>query len=570
MKNLFLTLSTILFSFFPFGAADAATLYFVPESGEFRAGQDIVVEFKADSDGQAFNAAQASVQFSKDTLQVKAIDYSPTSSIFNFWLENPAFSNTDGNISFIGGTTNGISGKSIPLLKIIFVAKGAGEAALTLSDTAITASDGSGTNILETMRPAIFKIVPETVTPQPVLPVPVRIERTPVAATRLPTAPVLSVPLYSDSSQWHNLISDFLVQWTLPADISGISTALNDNPQFVPQAASEGLFDSKMFRGLKNGVQYLHVRFRNTVGWGPTAHYRLAIDTVPPLPFKVESKDGFKTDNPSPTLSFATNDSISGIMHYIAHVDTGDEVTSLKGEFITPLLPPGLHRIVIRAFDRAGNFTEDAVDMDIIPLPAPVVGFVSRLVLFGEPVFASGKTEPGLGIFARLTDGKSQEVFSGKGTSDTVGNWELIIKNPLSGGRYALTVTAVDERGAQSYPVAAEMVTIRTKPVLSLGPIDLGWFEILLIVIVLTVSGMAIAGQYYISEKKTREAYRIIVGRDIDKFYNLLSDSVKDLEGFKEPRDSVSFVRASASVRKIQETIEKLRKYLRQEIDDIR
>src|SRR3989338_9996615 len=94
MKNLFLTLSTILFSLFPFGAADAATLYFIPESGEFRAGQDIVVEFKADSDGQAFNAAQASVQFSKDTLQVKAIDYSPTSSIFNFWLENPAFSNT--------------------------------------------------------------------------------------------------------------------------------------------------------------------------------------------------------------------------------------------------------------------------------------------------------------------------------------------------------------------------------------------------------------------------------------------------------------------------------------------
>ncbi|MBI2049064.1 MAG: hypothetical protein HYT29_01330 [Parcubacteria group bacterium] len=128
----------------------------------------------------------------------------------------------------------------------------------------------------------------------------------------------------------------------------------------------------------------------------------------------------------------------------------------------------------------------------------------------------------------------------------------------------------MDERGARSFPVAAETITVRAQPVLSLGPIDFGWFEILLIVILLAVSGTAIAGRYYISEKKTREAYRIIVGRDVDKFYTLLSDSVKDLEGLKEPSASNQFTRATAALTRIKETIEKLKKYLQQEIEGIR
>ncbi|MBI2049063.1 MAG: hypothetical protein HYT29_01325 [Parcubacteria group bacterium] len=384
MKNFYFGLFIASFSFFLPYAADAATLYFAPESGEFRTGQDFSVEFKADSEGQAFNAAQATIQFSKDTLHVKAVDYSPASSIFNFWLENPEFSNTDGKITFIGGTTNGVSGKSIPILKMIFTAKGAGEASLLLSDAAITASDGSGTNILETMRPAVFKIVPETIAPRPSLPAPVPIERTPSAATRLPAEPVLLVPLYSDPSEWHNLVSDFLVQWTLPADVSGVSTALNDNPQFAPQTVSEGLFDSKMFGGLKNGVQYLHVRFRNTVGWGTTAHYRLAIDTIPPLPFKIESRDGFRTKNPSPELSFATSDGISGIEKYALRIDTDDDIISVTGEHAAPILAPGPHRVAVRAYDKAGNFTEDAVDIDIVPLASPIIGFVTRSVRAGD------------------------------------------------------------------------------------------------------------------------------------------------------------------------------------------
>jgi len=81
------------------------------------------------------------------------------------------------------------------------------------------------------------------------------------------------------------------VNWDLPNDVTAVATEVDQHPDAVP-AKSEGLFDNKTFSPLEDGVWYLHVQFKNSIGWGPTLHYRIGIDTAPPLGFSVTSPSG--------------------------------------------------------------------------------------------------------------------------------------------------------------------------------------------------------------------------------------------------------------------------------------
>ena len=145
-KNQKLSLSALLTSLlFYFSAVlvSAATLSILPKTGELKVNQNFILEIKVNAGDDSFNTAQATVDFPPDLLEVKSIDSSPSGSAFSFWLEEPSFSNSDGKINFIGGTTNGISGSAILILKINFFAKAPGEAFIRLSDAAVTAADGN-------------------------------------------------------------------------------------------------------------------------------------------------------------------------------------------------------------------------------------------------------------------------------------------------------------------------------------------------------------------------------------------------------------------------------------------
>lgn len=289
-----LYLALLAGSFLSAKNAHAAAIFLSPPAAESRLSEELSFDVKIDSEGESFNAAQAVVRFPKDTLKVSSLD--KTNSLFSFWLEEPNFSNSEGIISFIGGTPYGVAGSSVQILKIVFQAKGSGGGNLTISDAAVTASDGSGTSIFSKVLSAAFLIAPEEVTPKPpvsapfpeavskepeiepeaaptaaelpILPsTPMQIVREAVPTGKLPAQPSLTIPLYPDSSKWHNLISPFNVCWDLPLDVTDISTAINSQPAYNP-AQSEGLFDNKTFPHLQDGVHYLHVRFKNDVGWG--------------------------------------------------------------------------------------------------------------------------------------------------------------------------------------------------------------------------------------------------------------------------------------------------------------
>jgi len=378
-----------------FNAAHAATISFMSGVTNASIGDTIDVSVRINSEGQTVNAAQGIVEYPSSILQVAGVDHS--NSVFNIWAQEPTVNTSTGEISFLGGSTNAFSGTSLYILDLKFLVRGTGVATLNFANAGVTAGDGTGANILSSSTPISFtiggsNIVPTTATSsthgatstpvaasqavvQQAPAAPVQIKRTAVPTTTVPIAPVLSVGLYPDQTAWYNTISNFLVQWPLTTDVTDVATAVNQNPQFDP-TVSEGLFGNKTFPAVGEGVWYLHVRFKNAVGWGPTAHYRIAIDTTPPFPFTATIKEGSTTEISAPTVQFSTKDQPSGIAFYQVLVDGNAAGTTTNAFFVLPSLSFGSHNVVVQATDYAGNITASRLSVTVAQPPFFTIGGV--------------------------------------------------------------------------------------------------------------------------------------------------------------------------------------------------
>src|SRR3989339_102721 len=386
----------------------AATLNVTLDKLQGAIGDTVTANIKINSEGSGINVAQATLQFSKDILEAKSVD--KTGSIFNFWLKDPTFSNDTGQIDFVGGSSSGFVGPSLQVLTITFKIKGNGQVNLVFTDGSVNASDGSGTNVLNTMKGAQFTAGPKTEGPLATpgvatLPsAPPQISRQPIPAKNSPSKPQINIPLYPDSSKWYNLSSDFSVSWDLPPDVSDVVSAINKDPSWSSQK-SEGLFNNKNFGALSDGAWYVHVRFQNNIGWGPVAHYKISVDTQPPLSFipklnGVSATDKtISTDDPDPDVTYSVGDNLSGIDFYFLRVDDGDLIKTDKTSFALPLQTPDNHAVLVGAQDKAGNITENIIKLETLPIKSPTANLDAASLFVGEGgIFATGTALPNVKI----------------------------------------------------------------------------------------------------------------------------------------------------------------------------
>ncbi len=509
-------LGAILFSA---GTAHAATLFFTPGTGEFGLNKEIVVDLKIDSDGVGVNAGQSTIRFPKDMLEVKSVD--KTDSAFNFWLEEPSFSNTDGVITFVGGTPYGISGASIKVLHITFITKSAGTATLSFVDSAVTASDGSGTNVLSKSSEAAFTITGETI--PPVITPPTQIKREPAPAVGLPKNPAVSVPLYSNQAEWYGHSNIFTTTWTLPLDVSAVATALNKQPNYIP-SESEGLFDNKMYQALSDGIWYLHIRFKNDIGWGTVTHHRIAVDTKTPLPFEITSNESEATDNPTPVFVFKTSDALSGLREYRARVNSENWITipakDFKGSYKLPNQNPGKHHLTIQAVDNAGNSIESTFDYETIPLTLPTFTFATDK-LFSDTTAGlsfNGTALPSTEILFVLKKGDAV-ITNNTIKVDSSGNWAFTYGESLRNGRYIATIQNMDARGALSLIIMAPEIVVT------------GRYTTAVTTLVIILIGALFGGFWFYERRRERTKLRIQVAeRDAANVFNMIKTDVEKLE----------------------------------------
>jgi hypothetical protein len=80
--------------------AQKASLYLAPSTGTYTVGNTFLVQVKVNSGGVAINAADGTLVFDPDKLEVVKI--SKEDSIFSLWVQEPTFSNSLGTINFAG------------------------------------------------------------------------------------------------------------------------------------------------------------------------------------------------------------------------------------------------------------------------------------------------------------------------------------------------------------------------------------------------------------------------------------------------------------------------------------
>ncbi len=547
-------------------SVSAATMYASASPASVQIGDTIIVSIIIDTEGAGVNAAQATVQFPSDIVEATGID--STESVFNFWLERPQFSNQAGQFSFIGGSTNGFNGHALTVLKARFKVKKIGVADFSFVDGAVTAGDGSGTNVLKGMSGASVVAAEASASESPK---PTQITRSPIPAEQAPGMPKPVVELYPDPTAWNNTVSPFFVKWDLPLDISAVATAINQDPKFVP-TKSEGLFDNKMFSALKNGVWYLHIRFKNNIGWSGTVHYRIAIDTIPPAAFEIESIQGQTTEIPNPVLAFKSADQLSGLANYVARIDGGNEIAMSEGTSTLPLLAPGQHTVQITAHDKAGNGTDANITLTITPIIAPTISPLSSDIFIGEGgISLSGTSKQGKTVTIRLLRQNGELVESATPTVDEAGNWSALFDHPLSKGKYFFEVLARDERGALSFPVRTAIFTVRARPFLVLAGLEISETVFFLCVIVLLGLGFGLGFAAQRRQKRKRGLRVLMSQRDIISSFDQMR---KELEGVARRFRGKNASEAEAEeyrliAKRVHGRLEKIEKYILDNIEEI-
>lgn len=562
-KGLILKIFTVLIlTVASVAKAEGAAMNFILEKDEFAPDETFSLDLKIDTEGVGINAAEGTIKFPRDVLEVKNIDR--TGSIFNFWLEEPSFSNDRGEVKFIGGATTGYSGKSLQILKIIFRVKGTGMAPISVVDGAITASDGSGTNVFVAGPGVEIRGLAGVAAPGVI-----QIERPVIPAAALPPAPKIEVPLYPNEEAWHGSSTRFLTRWELPPEIIRVATLVDKNPASVPPRP-EGLFDNKIFSPLADGIWYLHVQFRNSVGWGPVAHYRIAIDTSPPLPFVVNLSSGVESDNPSPVASYATADQPSGVVEYEVRVDSEDPVfTKDASAKIDPLFP-GSHVIRVIARDAAGNSAEASAEYKALPIEPPAFSEIPDRVFIGEGnLVAKGTAMPGRSVLLIIRGRGGEYIDSTEGVVDEKGNWSAEIDRPLSGGVYYAEAVSIDTRGARSLPIRSENIIAKPRPVILIngfGITPAGFY----VTIISALIAAFIAGRYYDRKMSGRRSLRIaIVNRDVMNMLDLIK---KDILKASDSSDAVGN-KVGKEIRfllgKAAGNIDKMNRYVTESIEEI-
>ena len=517
MKKLLLILIilTLSLTVVPSVNGEGVSLFLSPPSESFAVEDTFSVELKVDTAGIPINAAEATIYFPVDKVGV--LNISKDDSIFTLWPEEPAFSNLIGEISFAGGLPHPGCEEIENIITIEFKAKKEGTMHLTFDRAQVLADDGKGTNILVYLKAAKYSIFKEMGFPE--------------------AKPEISLPqLFSlthpREDEWYNNDSPRF-QWNLTPETTGVSFALDQNPETVPDIISEGKIQFKDYEEISDGSWYFHLRFGDENVWGEPAHYKIQIDTSPPHLFEVVIDNAGDTTNPKPNLYFETNDDTSGVSHYKLKIDKENFLNLMVAQVNPFPLPPqthGSHPIIVRAVDKAGNNVEAETVLNVEPIESPRITLWPQIHISGEEIFyIEGGAPPEVEIIISLKK-NGQIIKKWQTLSNDQGEWSLSTRELIKSGTYYLSAQAKDKRGAESLPSDSHKIEVSLSG-LSLGIFLVSFKVLVLFLLSVLFLGIIIARFFVYRIRQTKKILKKEtqeVKESVDRTFRALREEVEE------------------------------------------
>lgn len=439
-------------------SAHAASLNFSPPSGSYGVGSTFSVSVNVESVDQAMNAASGVVSFPWDKLEI--ISISKQGSIFSLWPAEPSFSNSQGTVSFEGIVLNpGYTGANGKILTITFRARSTGQANLSFSSGSVLANDGTGANILNGLRVAVFTLTgtEETST------VPQNKKRRQLTTK---DAPNITSSTHLDQGKWYvNNTPEF--SWELPSGALEVRTLIGKSSTSNPSVSYLPPISKKKVDELPDGTYYFSLQVRTASGWSAVSRYRVNIDTTPPKPFSIVFPHGNKGLEPQPVVFFNTTDNESGISHY--EIKIGSDTNPIKtapvtssNPYVLPPQVPGTYTLLVAAIDNAGNIRNNSEKFTIESIDAPVVTYYPETIEEGDILKIRGTTYPDSDVTVYIREGGTfvSEEYT---RSNTLGDFALVATKRLDAGVYTFTARVKDGRGAQSDGTSPLTISVQSE-----------------------------------------------------------------------------------------------------------
>ncbi len=322
-------------------------IFISPRNATFLVGSTFEAPIYIDTKGSNINAIDLKINF--DPAKLSIVNPSGGKSIFGIWVEPPKYDNRKGTASLAGVVPSpGIVTSSGLIITITFKVLSSGTTRVTISDnSSANLNDGLGSEVLLAKSGATYNLV-----------------------NRAPDGVNIYSETHPSQDSWYNNNSP-IFSWDKNADITGFSVFLDNTAGTIPASTITHKDASVFYEAVKDGITYLHVKSFSKGVWGATSHFAVRIDTLPPASFKIGA-NSFKDENGMKKYmaSFFTTDTMSGVSHYEVGVINKNSIGSASPVFVeteSPYLVPmdntDSTRVIVRAYDNAGNVTESYVDL---------------------------------------------------------------------------------------------------------------------------------------------------------------------------------------------------------------
>ena len=321
-------------------------IFISPRSSTFLVGSTFEAPIYINTRGSSINAINLKINY--DPKKLSIVNPSGGKSIFGIWVEPPQYDNARGTASLAGVVPGGIVTSSGLIITMTFKVLSSGETRVTISDqTTVNANDGLGSEILLTRSGANY-----------------------ILQNPAPSG----ANIYSDTHPlqdvWYNNSSP-IFEWDTEPGTNGFSVSFDNTAQTIPSNEITHKEATSYYENIKDGIWYLHVKKMTKGIWGATSHFKINVDTMSPADFSPEVSS-FKDEdgNKKYLISFFTTDTMSGVSRYeIGLIDkksineASPVFVETESPYLVPKIEGGALRVIVRAYDSAGNTIESHVDL---------------------------------------------------------------------------------------------------------------------------------------------------------------------------------------------------------------
>ena len=513
--------------------SEAASISLSPSEATVSVGDIVSLKIIVDTGGVAINNAEASIQFPTDMVEVVSLSKNP--SIFTLWVEEPSFSNFTGKITFNGGVANpGFSGSAGTIATVIFRAKKSGTASVIFSDSAVRKNDGLGTNVLSSKNNSLIRIgaVEELVPPTP-----------PSNQGIVGDKPSITSETHPDQDVWYAL-DTATFNWKISKGVSSIQTLFDANASSIPSITYDSSVTQKTLTSISDGVFYFHLRYLSSNGWGPTAHYKVHVDTTPPKSFTPTTR----TEDGVVYMTLDAVDVMSGVDRYSLSLNDGAGLSVTRtvprsvlvdNEYAVPALNQGNYTATVTAYDKAGNHTEATVSFVSPTISVPKISLNTKEINKGEFVVVSGTSEyVGKQVEVTLESG-GKKIATSTQTISPDGSFSVTTEKIKKTGIVTIFAENIVSPTVRSQPSAKLYLKVNETTVVKVASL-IFWLIIIIILIIILLIVAYEGWRRFFGLKKKMDQELERTAKDIHKAMSSLKEELtkqlKDLERTKIDR----------------------------------